>query len=534
MDRREFLCAAAGAALPIRASPASEESFEEMLRREVPRLQARYNVPGVAIGMIGAESSPRFLGFGVRHAARNALVDQDTIFQVGSISKFATAVCTMRLVERGVLALDAPINRYLKRWRLSSDRFDVDRVTPRLLLSHSAGLSVHGYFPGYGFPGSIPNLLDSVRGKTAAEEAVRVLSPPGERYEYSGGGYSVLQIALEDVTGVPFTDLAARLLLKPAGMHRSSFAFAQILDRNAAGPHDLGGGPMPVRVLPQLAAAGLSTTARDLAMLLEAALGPASGRRGLLSPPAAALLATPIAPTGAPPARLGSNQAMLAPETFPTPSAFRYGPGGAIATRADGRRIIGHGGSNAGWKASVQYSLETGDGIVVLTNAEPGNGIVFRVISLWRERLDALAGRSPGHAALEQASPFIAAAFGRTNASTAAAGALRHVVAEGPGHWLFSDHTGDEAASIIREFAPVTGYSQSQIDTSVLALAVASADLFPGSGFAQAAAAVEFALNGRRSDAEAAMARAERTGPDQESRRLMDAAGKLLGDAKSN
>lgn len=533
MNRREILGAAAASfVFPAIGLARSAETFEAVLDREVPRLQERYNVPGVAIALIHRNGAPRILPFGARDAVSGAPVGPDTLFQVGSISKFVTAICVMRLAEQGRLALDAPINRYLTRWQLSSDRYAVDRVTLRRLLSHSAGLSVHGYFPGYRYPGPVPGLLESVRGDTSPDEAVRIATPPGTSFSYSGGGYSLIQLAIEDRLRASYPDLAATLLFKPLGLRRSSFRPGFILDRNAALPHDLGGRPMPVRVLPQLAAAGLSISAGDLAMLVQSALEPAMRGHGLLTSAAAALLATPIAPVGPVPARRGSNQTMLAPETFPDPAAFRYGPGAAIATRADGCRIVGHGGSNAGWKASVQYNLETGEGIVVLTNAEPGNGLVFRILSLWRERLDAATGSTSTCPPFEQATSFVTAAFGRGGAQ-AAMGALTQIVTEGPDRWLFSDRTADEAASQLLEFGPIEGRSQQELEGAAIDLASANAGLFPDSSFAQATAAAAFARSGRRAEAEAAISRARRGTPDEDARRILTIAERSLSGSRA-
>lgn len=533
MNRREILgAAAASVVFPTIGVAHATEAFEAVLGDEVPRLQKRYNVPGVAIALIRRNGVPRVLPFGARDTASGAPIGPDTIFQVGSISKLITAVCVMRLAEQGHLALDAPINQYLTRWQLSSDHYPVDRVTPRRLLSHSAGLSVHGYFPGYRYPGPVPGLLESVRGDLSPDETVRIIASPGASFSYSGGGYSLLQLAIEDRLRAPYAELAAALLFKPLRLRRGSFSPGFILDRDAALPHDLGGRPMPVRVLPQLAAAGLSISAGDLATLVQSALEPAVSGRGLVTSAAAALLATPLAPPGPPPARPGSNQTMLAPETFPDPAAFRYGPGTAIATRADGRRIVGHGGSNAGWKASVQYNIETGEGIVVLTNAEPGNGLIFRILSLWRAGLDAAAAGAGTRPPLEQGTSFVTAAFGRGGAQ-AAVDALTQIVTEGPDRWLFSDRTADEATSQLLEFGPIEGRSRQELQGAACGLARANAGLFPDSSFAQAIAAAVFARAGQRTEAQAAIARANRGAPDEDARRILTIAERTLSGSKA-
>ncbi|TAJ68856.1 MAG: class A beta-lactamase-related serine hydrolase [Phenylobacterium sp.] len=498
----------------------------DTLRRDVPRMLAEYHVPGAAIVILKRGAAPQSLAFGVRDAATGAPVDGRTVFLVGSISKLVTAVGALRLVDEGAIGFDAPVSGYLRRWTLPPAAYALDRVTARTLLSHTAGLSVRGYFPGSRYPGPVPDILDSMSGKLGAAQAVRVVAPPGLAFSYSGGGYSVLQVALEDRTGTAFQPLMQRLVFDPLKLGRTSFAYDAILQDDVARPHDLAGHAMPPRVLPNLAAAGLSTTADDLAAILVAAFDPAQGRAGLLSPAASALLATPMAPPDVSLGRPSVTQTMLAPETLPDPSAIRYGPGAAVTIRGDGRRIVGHSGSNAGWKANAQYVAKTGDGIVVLTNGENGNGVILGAICEWRRALDAASGaatpRCPRYAA-----GYIGAAFTRDGE----AGALRALrqVAAAREDWYFSDHTADDVAGTLQTFAGLAVAPQADVRRAGAALIAANAELFPASAFAQARLAVELARGGRKVEAASALARAQGLGgKDGEVAQLIDTAGSLL------
>ena len=127
-------------------------------------------------------------------------VDGDTVFQAASISKTLTAWGVMRLVEQGALELDAPVGRYLTRWQLPPSPYNHDGVTIRRLLSHTAGLSLHGY-PGIAPEQPLPTLEESLSGGHPGAEDVRVVSEPGTTYAYSGGGYTLLQLVVEEVTG---------------------------------------------------------------------------------------------------------------------------------------------------------------------------------------------------------------------------------------------------------------------------------------------------------------------------------------------
>ena len=505
---------------------AAEERLEAVLTREIPRLQARYNTPGVAVALVDADAPPLVLTFGLADAASRAPLTRTETFQVGSISKFVTAILTLRLAEAGVLDLDAPVGSLLRRWRLPEGAYDRGGVTVRRILAHSAGLSVHGYFPGVVYPGRVPDLIDSVTGRTNPSEAVVLAAPPGGRFSYSGGGYSVLQIALEDLTGRALEALAQEQLFRPLGLGATTFAYDGVMRSGRGRPHDLAGAAMPVRVFPNLAAGGLSTTAEDLARLARAALAPGSGRPGLLSPAMAAVLATPIAPVGPPSPRPGMSQTMLAPETWPDPAAFRYAPGAAVAVRADGRRIVGHGGSNAGWKATVQYEPRGRKGIVVLTNGEGGNGVIMPVVSLWRAWLDRTEGAVVASPVREPASARICAAFARAGAPAAVA-ALRAATAA-PDRWLVSDRVANDAAQTLIDFAPLQGWSPAFVAQGVAALARANAAIYPKSGFAQAACALALARMGDRAEALERVARAEAlSGDDDTARLITEARGRL-------
>jgi CubicO group peptidase (beta-lactamase class C family) len=164
-------------------------------------------------------------GWGVRDVASCAPVTSETDFQAASISKMVTALTALRLVEQGKLNLDDDINRSLKSWQLVPDpKLAPQGVTLRELLSHTAGLNVWG-FDGYAVGAPLPGAVQVLNGAAPANnEAVKVGLPVGQRWHYSGGGYVIVRVALEDVSGLPFDQLAQREVLAPLGMRRSAFA----------------------------------------------------------------------------------------------------------------------------------------------------------------------------------------------------------------------------------------------------------------------------------------------------------------------
>jgi CubicO group peptidase (beta-lactamase class C family) len=268
----------------------------------------------------------------------------------------------MRLVEADELDLDADVNDRLRSWRVPANGGWRPAVTLRQLLSHTAGLTVHG-FPGYaaGVPvPTLPALLDGA-GNTPP---VRVNLLPGLHFRYSGGATTVVQQLLADVTGEPYPDLMRRLVLDPAGMRDSTYEQplpARLHDRAASGHHRYGsrvGGRW--HVYPEMAAAGLWTTPSDLARFAIEVQRALRGESGLLQRRTAELMLTP----------------------HPAPGAsFGLGPmleGEGAAAR------FGHTGDDEGFVAGVIGYREGGIGAAVMVNSDAGSGIL-------RETLNAVA-----------------------------------------------------------------------------------------------------------------------------------------------
>jgi len=221
-------------------------------------------------------------GYGVTYVGGRA-VTPETIFQAGSVSKPVAALAALRLVEQGRLSLDTDVNKYLESWKVPSNEFTQHApVTLRGLLSHTAGVSVHG-FNGYSAGDSVPTLhqvLDGIR--PANSPPIRAIAVPGSAWSYSGGGYVVLQEMMMDVTGKSFPSLMQDLVLSPLAMNHSRFdqPLPTALRNNAASPHDADGKPVAggAHTYPEMAAAGLWTTPTDLARYI---IGVQHARRGV-------------------------------------------------------------------------------------------------------------------------------------------------------------------------------------------------------------------------------------------------------------
>ncbi|KAJ3017193.1 hypothetical protein HKX48_003675 [Thoreauomyces humboldtii] len=199
--------------------------------------------------------------------------DEETIFQACSISKPVTALAVLRLVEAGSLRLQDRMATHLTKEEMDAMGGDdgLEEVTIEQLLSHTSGLSTSG-FDGYDASAEIPTLVDVLAGKKPANSVrVHLVDVPGRRWRYSGGGYTVLQLIVERVTGEGFADAMQRLVLEPLGMTRSFFGVRDATERNFAkamwnGSTETEGD----RIHPELAAAGLWTTPSDVLRVVSA------------------------------------------------------------------------------------------------------------------------------------------------------------------------------------------------------------------------------------------------------------------------
>jgi CubicO group peptidase (beta-lactamase class C family) len=340
--------------LPIRLPGHAEPRRASLAER-----MAETQTPGLAVAVIDGGDLAWAGGFGVLEAGKAAPVTPDTIFQVCSVSKHAAMVGALRLVQEGRLDLDEDVNRRLTSWRLPPSGGWPPRVTVRHLLGHTAGLT-QNWYRGFWRDEPAPTLLQVLEGEPPANTPpVRATLLPGSRFRYSGSHYSVLQQLMIDVVGQPFPELMRELVFEPLAMRDSSYdqAFPERHGSVAVG-HYTGAQPLRGgwRVLPEMAGAGLWSSAPDLARL---ALELQRARRG--------------GPT-----------AVLRPET--AAEAFRPGPGGeyglgmALWGEGDGR-TFGHGGDNIGYKCRSVAYRERGLGGVVLTNGDDGWMVVDDVLS---------------------------------------------------------------------------------------------------------------------------------------------------------
>jgi CubicO group peptidase (beta-lactamase class C family) len=318
------------------------------------------NVPGVSVAVFDNGRIEWTRGWGLANVADGRRVDAETRCQSASISKPVAAVAALALVSRGRLSLDQDINTYLTSWKLPDNEFTAkQKVTLTHLLSHTGGVTVSG-FRGYAGGEDVPTLLQLLNGASPANSvAVRVDIPVGTRWRYAGGGYQIVQLAIQDVTKKPFADVLRELVLEPAGMSRSTFEQplpTDLRDKAATGYRATGeavGGRS--HTYPEQAAAGLWTTPEDLAKFAMALQQAAAGtaKRPLLPRALATRMLQPV--------------------------MDEYGLG--ISVTGTGRETrFGHTGGNAGFRCQLVAFKDTASGIVVMTNGDRGPTVTAEII----------------------------------------------------------------------------------------------------------------------------------------------------------
>ena len=317
------------------------------------------HIQGVSIAVVHHGVIEWARGYGIA-TPDNKPVTPETIFQAGSISKPVASMGALHLVQEGKLSLDADVNTKLTSWKVpASDAAPGAVVTLRELMTHTAGMTVHG-FPGYAAGDPVPTLVQVLNGeKPANTPAVRIETPPGTKWNYSGGGITIMQQLMIDVAHEPFPKLMHDTVLAPIGMTHSTYEqpLPAALLPPAATPYDGNDKPIPggAHTYPEMAAAGLWTTPSDLARLIIEDQQSLQGKANHVL-----------------------SQAMT--KEMMTPGKGSWGLGIQIGGSPSNPHF-GHDGDDAGFKASFIGYENSGDGAAVMVNADGGERLCREVIS---------------------------------------------------------------------------------------------------------------------------------------------------------
>jgi len=318
-----------------------------------------YGVPAVSIALIHDGILAWTRAYGVRNLTSSTPITPETRFPMASITKPIVGLAVLRLVQQGVLNLDVDVNHYLTSWKLpDSPHTQQHKVTLRHLLSHSAGTTVFGFW-GYRPSGPIPTLLQLLDGLPPANTVpVRVATPPGSRWRYSGGGYCIIQQMLIDLLQQSFPALMTDLLLAPLEMHDSRFTVLPPPEEQTitACGHDATGAPIAEqwRAHPELAAGGLWSTPADIAKWVVAVQRSHAGHGTTLF------------------------TRKITQQLFTT-QISNWGLGPAIDGEGATARFT-HAGGKLGFRSYMAGYCERGQGAVIATNGERGDHLGVEIL----------------------------------------------------------------------------------------------------------------------------------------------------------
>ena len=328
-------------------------------------LMDHFGVPGVSVAVVDDFEIHWAKGYGTAGVGTGAPVTTETLFQAASISKPVAAMAVLRAVQDGHFEMDDDINTILKSWQLPESPFTAGRVvTPTMLTSHTAGLGDGFGFPGYHPSDPLPTTVQILDGEGPANVGpVFFERPPLTAQKYSGGGVTIMQLALTDALGRPFDGILEEYVLGPLAMNDSTFAqpLSPAREENAARAHDGQGQVMDPRwhVYPELAAAGLWTTPTDLAkFVIEVQKSLRGEANKVLSRPMIKEMLSPVGVGG-------------------------FAVGFRISEVGEGW-YFSHSGGNWGYKCNLIAHKVKGYGAAIMTNADNGDRVMLEI----KERLE--------------------------------------------------------------------------------------------------------------------------------------------------
>lgn len=342
----------------------SLENFTVYLNETIPEIMDDYDVPGMSIAVIQKGETVWTNAYGYADVERKIKMKSGDVFRVESISKSVTAWGVMKLVEKGQIDLDAPIQKYLGEWKLPESEYSAREITVRKLLSHNAGMPLGTIGNEYLPDGFIPSLRE-----TLADEAV-LEKEPGSGFSYSNAGFNLLELIIEEVSGKDFAEYMNEEIFLPLGMKNSSFVWNDSLCATLPVGYDLNGKAVEAYVYPAKASGGLFAAVSDVARFVSAGMiAEDENARVLLKRKAIYELYSPRVEI---PGIFGAV-------------ADSYGYGHFIEELPDGRRAVWHGGQGHGWMSHFHFVPQSGDGIVILTNSQRSWPVIAQILNDWAE-----------------------------------------------------------------------------------------------------------------------------------------------------
>ncbi|MGH7539243.1 MAG: serine hydrolase domain-containing protein, partial [Gemmatimonadales bacterium] len=328
----------------------------QLLERFIAHEMADKDLPAVSIALVDDQQIVWARGFGLARPRDSVPATAETVYRVGSVSKLFTDIAAMQLVERGALDLDAPLTRYLPRFR-PGNPFGTP-VTLRQLLTHRSGLVREPPVGSYFDP--TPPSLDSV---VASLNRTTLVYAPATHVKYSNAAITAVGYLLEHTQGEPFASYVQSAVLAPLGLTHSAFTPTPEVTRQLATAYmwapdgrrfeaptfQLGIGP----------AGSLYSTVGDLGRFLSALFAGGQGMRGRI-------------------VRRASLDEMWRLQLADSGATTGFGLGFFVSS-LDGHRRVGHDGAVYGFATDLQALPDVKLGVAIVTTLDVANTVIARV-----------------------------------------------------------------------------------------------------------------------------------------------------------
>ncbi|WP_444996957.1 serine hydrolase [Aliikangiella sp. IMCC44359] len=332
----------------------SKVTLDNGEKHSYDQLLEKYQLTGLSLAVINDYQIVYTHTAGFKEFGQVDKIDINTAFSTASISKAVTGTIAAMLAEKGALDLDKPVSDYLKRWKIPSSPYNQHSpITLRHLLTHTAGTSQSGFADFY-LGDDIPTLIESLNGVKLPryKHPISINFKPNTDWDYSGGGYVIAQVAIEDITGKSLAQLAEEMIFTPLKMPNTTMyqhGHSKFLT-NVAKVHDgqqkvIGTG---IPICPQIAPSGMWSNSVDMAKFIIDYQKALAGKKSKVISP------------------------WVAKETTKVHTIKKIGGWGAGWMRFEATGNLdwfSHGGSNTGTGGHVMGTMEGGKGIIVMINA---------------------------------------------------------------------------------------------------------------------------------------------------------------------
>jgi CubicO group peptidase (beta-lactamase class C family) len=361
-----FFCVA----VPCFADAYVQRALNSTLDILIPSSLAKHSTPGVAVAVVENGRITLTRGYGFSDVSAKKPMTDRTLVNIASVSKLVSSWGVMRLAQDQKLNLDVPIVSLTRGWSFSQTSFDVNQVTARRLLSHTAGVSMPSV-PWFPLSSSRPSLEQVLNGGLNPQP-LRLVAPPGNSWAYSGGGYTLLQLAVEEITRSDIGAFMERAVFKPLGMKGATFNPSPESPQLAKLYDEKGKAIGPFRYVGELAG-GLYASARDLGALLAEYQKAVSGHSRVIFRNTFAEMVTPVAKV-----TFKDNNG----KPVDTGDA-EDGLGHFVHRTRDGRVLLFHSGANPGALAYFIVEPTGGNGLFAVVNSENGGPVLVDILTAW-------------------------------------------------------------------------------------------------------------------------------------------------------